>query len=120
REAIVLVRVELTPRSQSLRGSWKEACQPCLERLRLCVYVDKDLVLPPMGASGAVETFFVVASTDMERVNIMMNRIRAQVGGLAKLKASGTVRVTAETVPAPAAADSMTLEQQVWSVADYV
>ncbi len=120
REAIVLVRVELTPRSQLLRGSWKEACQRCLERLRLCVYVDKDLVLPPMGARGAVETFFVVASTDMERVNIMMDRIREQVGGLPKLKASGTMRVTAEMVPAPPAGDSMTLEQQVWSVADYV
>lgn len=120
REAMVLVRVELTPRSQLLRGSWKEACQRCLERLRLCVYVDKDLVLPPMGASGAVETFFVVASTDMERVTIMMDRIRDQVGGLAKLKASGTMRVTAEMVPAPPAAASMTLEQQVWSVADYV
>jgi hypothetical protein len=120
REAIVLVRVELTPRSQLLRGSWKETCQRCLERLRRCVYVDKDLVLPAMGASGPVETFFVVASTDMERVNIMMDRIRAQVGGLPKLKASGTLRVTAEMVPAPPAAAAMTLEQQVWSVADYV
>ncbi len=120
REAIVLVRVELTPRSKLLRGSWKETCLRCLERLRLCIYVDKDLVLPPMGASGPVETFFVVASTDMQRVKIMMDRIREQVGGLPKLKASGTLRVTAEMVPAPPAADSMTLEQQVWSVADYV
>ena len=48
REDIVLVRVELTPLSKALRGSWKEVCQRCLERLRLCIYVDKDLVLPPM------------------------------------------------------------------------
>ena len=68
----MLVRVELTPLSKSLRGSWKETCQRCLERLRRCIYVDKDLVLPRMGTSGPVETLFVVASTDMERVGIMM------------------------------------------------
>jgi signal transduction histidine kinase len=120
REAIVLVRVELTPLSKSLRGSWKETCQQCLELLRLCIYVDKDLVLPPMGTSGPVETFFVVASTDMKRVGIMMDRIREQVGALPKLKASGTLRVTAEPIPGPPAPDPRTLEQQVWGVADYV
>ncbi len=120
REDIVLVRVELTPLSKALRGSWKEVCQRCLERLRQCIYIDKDLVLPPMEASGAAETFFVVASTDMKRVDIMMERIREQVGALPKLKASGTLRVTAEAVPRPPAADPRTLEQQVWGVADCV
>jgi signal transduction histidine kinase len=120
REDIVLVRVELTPLSKALRGSWKEVCQRCLERLRQCIYVDKDLVLPPMEGGGADETFFVVASTDMQRVNIMMDRIRDQVGALPKLKASGTLRVTAEAIPAPPAVDLRTVEQQVWGVADYV
>ena len=68
RESIVLVRVELTPLPNALRGSWKETCQQCLELLRVCIYVDKDLVLPRMGTNGPVETFFVVASTDMNRV----------------------------------------------------
>ncbi len=120
RESLVMVRVELAPLSKSLRGSWKETCQRCLELLRQCIYVDKDLVLPPTGASGPVETFFVVASTDMERVVILMDRIRDQVGALLKLKASGTLRVTAEIIPAPSAAESKTLELQVWGVADYV
>ncbi len=120
RQDIVLVRVELTPLSKALRGSWKEVCQQCLERLRLCIYVDKDLVLPPMESSGAGETFYVVASTDMEKVNIMMERIRDQVGGLPKLKSSGTLRLTAEPIPGPPAADPRTLEQQVWGVADAV
>ncbi len=120
RADIVLVRVELTPLSKALRGSWKEVCQQCLERLRLCIYVDKDLVLPPMETSGAGQTFFVVASTDMEKVNIMLNRIRDQVGGLPKFKSSGTLSLTAEAIPGPPAADPRTLEQQVWGVADFV
>ena len=120
REDMVLVRVELTPLSKALRGSWKEVCQRSLERLRQCIYVDKDLVLPPMETSGSGETFFVVASTDMKRVDIMMDRIRGQLGTLPKLKSSGTLRVTAEPIPGPPAADPRTLEQQVWGVADYV
>ncbi|MFY9844772.1 MAG: ATP-binding protein [Terriglobales bacterium] len=120
RPDLVLLRMELTPRNTALRGSWKEACQQCLERLRLCIYVDKDLVLPPMAARGAGETFFVVASTDMMKVNIMMDRIRDQVGAVPRLKASGTLRVTAEMIPGAPAADPRTLEQQVWGVADSV
>jgi len=120
RESLVLVRVELTPLAKSLRGSWKETCQRCLELLRRCIYVDKDLVLPPTGSSGPIETFFVVASTDMARVAVMMDRIRGQVGALPQLKNSGTLRVTAETIPGAPAADARTLEQQVWGVADYV
>ena len=117
---IVLVRVELTPLFKSLRGGWKETCQRCLELLRLCVYIDKDLVLPPMGSSGPVETFYVVASTDMERVPIMMERIRSQVGAQPQLKAGGTLQVTAQTIPAQSAGDPRTLEEQVFGVADYV
>ncbi len=120
REALVLVRVELTPLANSLRGSWKETCARSLDLLRRCVYVDKDLVLPPMASSGPVETFFVVASTDMERVSIMMDRIRSQVGALPQLQSSGTLRVAAEPIPAPPPADPRTLEQQIWGVADYV
>jgi hypothetical protein len=62
----------------------------------------------------------VVASTDMERVSIMMDRIRNQVGALPQLKAGGILRVTAEMIPGAPAADPRTLEQQVWGVADYV
>jgi hypothetical protein len=91
-----------------------------LDILRQCIEVGKDVVLPPMGTSGPVETFFVVASTDMKRVHILMDRIRQELGSLPKLKASGTLRVTAEAIPGPPAIDPRTLEQQVWAVADYV
>jgi hypothetical protein len=120
REDIVLVRVDLTPLSKALRGSWKEVCQRSLELLRRCIYVDRDLILPPMETEGASQTFFVVASVDLNKANILMERIREQVGGLAKLKASGTLRVTAEAIPGVRVSESRTLEQQVWGVADQV
>ncbi len=120
REDIVLVRVDLTPLSKALRGSWKEVCQRSLELLRRCIYVDRDLILPPMETEGASQTFFVVASVDLNKANILMERIREQVGGLAKLKASGTLRVTAEAIPGVRVSESRTLEQLVWGVADQV
>jgi signal transduction histidine kinase len=120
RDSAVLVRVELTPLSKELRGTWKETCQRCLEILRQCIYMDKDLILPPMGTSGPAEAFFVVASTDMERVGILMDRIRQQVGEFPPLKATGTLQVTAEKLPGPPAVDPRTLEQQVWGLADCV
>ena len=105
RDSIVLVRVELTPLANSLGGSWKETCQRCLDLLRRCIFVDKDLVLPSTGGSGPSETFFVVASTDMAHVDIMIERIRAQVLALPRLQASSTLRVTAEKIYCPASDD---------------
>ena len=118
RDCFVLVRVGLTPRSQPPRGNWKATCQQCLELLRRCVYVDKDLVLPPLGSSGTVENLFVVASTDMQRVEIMMTRIRGQLESCTDLQAAGVVRVTAEPLELPPPAENSSLEEQVQRVAD--
>src|ERR1700693_715752 len=56
RPAFVLVKVEVTPLSNPPRGNWKDTWRQCLEILRRCVYLDKDLVLPPMGTSGSTAT----------------------------------------------------------------
>ena len=72
-----------------------------------------------MGNNGTAETLFVVASTDMAGVNIMMERIREQMNTLPLLQAGGgTLRVTADSLPARVASDARTLEQQVWGVSD--
>lgn len=90
RDAMVLVRVDLKPLATPVRGNWREASRECLQLLHRCVYVDKDLVLPAMATNGPEDTFYVVASTDMERVNIMITRILEQIGALTQLKAVGT------------------------------
>ena len=120
RESVVLVRVDLTPLSSPPLGNWKETCEQVRELLGRCVYVDKDLVLPPMVGSGSEETFFVAASTDMQRVGIMMRRIREQLNTLPQLRSSGTLRVGAQPVPLDPAAQIRTLEQQVRDVADRI
>lgn len=118
RDAIVLLQVDLRPHSKPTRGNWKDTCQRCLEILQRCVYLDKDLVLPPMTTPGPEQTFLVVASTDMERVPIMMTRIREQLEKVADLKASGELALSAAavTVPDP----TRPLEEQVQEVATRV
>ena len=117
RDAIVLVKVLLRPLSKPVRPTWRETCQRCLEVLQRCVYLDKDLVLPPMVASGAEETFLVVASTDLERAEIMMTRIREQLEKVPELKATGELEVSALAVPLPDRAAGHSLAEQVQEVA---
>ncbi len=120
RESLVLVRVDLRPHSQRPRGNWKDICGRSLDLLQRCVYLDKDLVLPPMAAPGGEQSFFVVASTDRERAEIMMARIRGQMEKLEELKSSGTFAVSASPVSYPEAISGRSLEMQVAAVADRV
>jgi len=116
RSDFVLVRIELTPLSNPPRGNWKETWQQCLEIVRRCVYLDKDLVLPAMGASGAAETFYVVASTDLQRSGIMTTRIREQLERVSDFKAKCTLNITTMPVDLQHAPTDESLDQQVQNV----
>jgi hypothetical protein len=120
RENLVLVKVSLRASSRPARSNWKETCQQCLEVLQRCVYLDKDLVLPPMADTGADETFLVVASTDLEHAEIMMTRIREQLGKVAGLDGAGELQVTAMAVPLPDLGAKDSLQDQVQEVARIV
>ena len=117
RDGFVLVRVDLRPRFTPPRGNWKEICSHALELLERCVYLDKDLVLPRIAAPGPEQPFFVVASTDLERAEIMMRRIREQMGKLEQLNAHGVFEVSASAVPHPDPGVDQSLEKQVQEVA---
>lgn len=120
RDAVVLVKVVLRPRSKTPRGRWKEICQRCLETLQRCVYLDKDLVLPPMATVGLEETFFVVASTDMARVPIMTTRIHEQLEKVADLNGNGELELSAAALTLPDSESGDPLEKQVQEVANSV
>jgi signal transduction histidine kinase len=120
RESLVLVRVDLRPRTKPPRGNWKEICSQSLDLLQRCVYLDKDLVLPPIAAPGAEQSYFVVASTDLARVEIMMARIRGQMEKLEELKTGGEFEVSAAAVPLADLPERQTLEEEVKDVAGRV
>ena len=117
RPSFVLVHAVLKPLTTPPRGNWRETCQQALELMRNCVYVDKDLVLPPMASAGFTDTIHVVASTDMLRVPIMLSRIEEQMTTLKALQTGGTVKLSAEAVDGVAVSQVQTLEQQIQMVA---
>jgi hypothetical protein len=120
RPSFVLAHVKLTPWKTPPLGSWKTICAEAREAIRKCVYVDKDLVLPPIASTGVTESVYVVASTDMERVPIMLQRIETQLKSVEQLGAAGKAKVGALALgPVPMAADQ-TVEQQLQAIAQQV
>ena len=120
RDAMALVKIELTPLPGVSRATWKEACQRCVDTLRRCVYLDKDLVLPVTGNVGVSETLFVAASPGLEGAEIMMKRIREQLEEGAGFKTAGVLKVSANAVLLPSSEDGKTLEDLVQAVADRI
>jgi signal transduction histidine kinase len=113
RPHFILVRVELAPLSSPPRGTWKEIAQQCLDVVRRCVYLDKDLVLPPMGGSGLGETFFIAAACDLEKAGTMTTRIREQLELIPDLKAKCILTIVAAQVELPSTIAGAPLEEQV-------
>ena len=86
-----------------------------METLQRSIFMDKDLVLP---SGEADTTYFVLASTDMERSSIMISRIREKLESITALSTQGAFTLTArrvETEPANipgAVAGSIGLQEQ--------
>jgi hypothetical protein len=73
-----------------------------------------------MGTTGTTETFFVVASTDLQRSGAMTTRIREQLERVDELQSKGTLTITTFPVEYSSGNPDATLEQQVQSVAGCV
>jgi signal transduction histidine kinase len=120
RPSLVLMEVDLKPLSIPPRGNWKDMSRQCLDSLRRCVYLDKDLVLPPIGSTTATETFFVVASTDMQHSGTMAARIREHLARVPELAAKAKLTITATPVEFGPAVPNEALNEQVGRIAELV
>jgi hypothetical protein len=73
-----------------------------------------------MGDPGTNKTFFVAASTDLERAEIMMKRIREQLEASPGVKAPGVLKLSSTAVLLPSASDGRPLKELVQVVADRI
>jgi hypothetical protein len=71
-----------------------------------------------MGTAGAAETFFIAASTDLDKSGIMTMRIREQLERVPGLKSRCTVTIMAAQVDLPIDLSSQPLDDQVLRVAN--
>jgi signal transduction histidine kinase len=117
RESLVLVTVERMPLN-NISSNWPEARHRCLEILRNCIFVDKDIVLPALGNTGPNETFVIVASTDEKRADILRQRIQGQLNSCAELKNNSAFKIAILPVDLPSPAAGQSLLSSVQKVAD--
>jgi hypothetical protein len=120
RDDLVLIKVEVSSPPTTSTFRRKATGQLCREILQRCIYLDRDLVLPGLGNSEPDEIFFIVASTTLERSQIMMTRIRQQLEGCAELKASEVFTVSSSSLEAPPAQGEVQLERLVLQVAQNI
>jgi signal transduction histidine kinase len=119
RESLVLVTVERMPLN-NVSGNWPETRHRCLEILRGCIFIDKDIVLPALGNTGPNETFVIVASTDEKRADILRQRIQGQLNSCAELKNNSVFKIAILPVDLPSSEKGQSLLSLVRKVADNI
>jgi hypothetical protein len=120
RPSFVLARVELTPLHTPPRGNWKEIWQQCLGIVQRCVYLDKDLVLPPISAHGSGEAFYIVAATDLQQGGIMTTRIREQLERLEELRTKAFLSISLVPIEFQVSGANAPLDQKVQALAQRI
>ena len=120
RDALVLIKVEVSSPSTTSTFRRKATGLVCREILQRCIYLDRDLVLPGLGNSEPDEIFFIVASTTVERSQILMTRIREQLERCPELKAREVFSVSSSLLEVPAVEGDVQVERLVLQVAQHV
>jgi signal transduction histidine kinase len=120
RDALVLIKVEVSSPSITSTFRRKATGQICREILQHCIYPDRDLVLPGLGNSEPDEIFFIVASTTLELSQIMMTRIREQLQRSSELTAGEMFSTSSSVLEIPAVEGDVQLERLVLQVAQHV
>ncbi len=120
REAMSLIRVELSPLPAVRTGSWKEVRERCAEVLQSCILPDKDVLLPPLGNGGGDETFLIVASADQHGTQVITKRVREQLERCQEIATKTSFFVSATPIQAPEDADKKPLIKVIEDVADSV
>jgi sigma-B regulation protein RsbU (phosphoserine phosphatase) len=102
RKDISLIQLDYTPADGILEPAWQDACQLCLSVLQKSVYyTDRDLVLPGIKAAGPGETFFIMASADLQCAKVMVKRVRAKLEHSPDLTACGKFHISVTPVKMP-------------------
>ncbi len=116
RESLVLLTVERMPLLQPGLSNWTETRLRCLEIIRSCIFVDKDIVLPALGNTGPNETFVIVASTDEKRADILRKRIHGQLNASPDLEKNSVFKISVLPVELPLQQTAVPIEKLVQEV----
>jgi len=116
RSSVVLLQVEWHRQP----GDWDELRKQILEMLRRSIRAGGDLLLPASACSPTRESFFILASTDLEHAQLMLRRIRERLAGLSELASCGSVSVSARGIWLPTRSGETSLEELTAQVAEKI
>ncbi|MFI5070712.1 MAG: ATP-binding protein [Terriglobales bacterium] len=117
---LVLITVELTPKTRHRQLNSSSLRQQCMDILRGCVVADKDIVLPALSGDGGSEVFMVLASADANGTNILLKRIAGQFERSLELQSNVTVRISSHPVAPPLPNSDPPLAQLEQQIAEVI
>ena len=118
RSSIVLIQVE-TEKIEIPDHDWPGTRDGILEVLRGCIRAGGDLLLPITSRGRNCESFLVVASIDLERAQIMLQRIRERMSG-ASLPGLHSIKVSAKGIWLPNRSGSESLASLSREIAEEI
>jgi len=120
RDSLSVVALELAPRFIPFAGDWKQIRQECLQIMQLCIYGDKDAILPTREDSGSGETLLAVVSADGLGAKVVVNRIVERLERSERLKTNCVFKVSSVGLKLPTQAPEEPVEKLVQEVADSI
>jgi sigma-B regulation protein RsbU (phosphoserine phosphatase) len=100
-DPLVLITVELTPKTRHSLLRSSSLRQQCMDLLRGCIIPDKDIVLPALSGDKGSEIFMVLASADEHGTHVLLKRISGQFGRAPELQSEIAVKISAHCMTPP-------------------
>lgn len=116
RSSVVLLQVEW----QHHKGDWADVRKQLMELLTRSIRAGGDLLLPTLGGEEKRESFFILASTDLEHAQVILRRIRERLSDLPGLASPGTVTVSAKGIWLPTRSGDALLSELTEQVAERI
>lgn len=116
RNSIVLLQVDWCHDE----GDWATLRRQITELLTRSIRAGGDLLLPKFGREEGCESFFILASTDLEHAQLMLRRIRDRLSGLPDLHSSDTVTVSARGIWLPTRSGDNSIQELAAQVAERI
>lgn len=113
RSPVVLLQVEWIHES----GDWASLRTHMIKLLTRSIRAGSDLLLPAVGGETR-ESFFILASTDLQHAQIMLRRIRERLSGLPDLV--GSVTVSARCIWLPTRSPETSFQELTAQVAEQI
>lgn len=116
RSSIVLLKVDWLHDE----GDWDTLRSQIVELLLRSIRAGGDLLLPTSARERRHDSFFILASTDLEHARLLLQRIRERLSRLPELRSPATVMVSAKAIWLPTRSGENSMQELAAQVAERI